>query len=142
MVPNTNQTIYIVSAIHCPAPGGVNPNCYSITGAYSTASAAQKAMLSKAKELKNSPVTHWHGTPTKGKAEWKEGPFKVEFKGEMGDFGICWVDERVLGVEEMPITSTLKISRFGMGNRGEGETEEWGMNDVDVEKTLCSLLKF
>jgi hypothetical protein len=140
MVSNP-QTIYIVSAIHCPAPDGINPHCYSITGAYANASAAQKAMLQKAKELQNAPPTHWHGNPTKGQAEWKEEPFKVEFKGEAGDFGICWVDERVLGVEEVPITR-LKIGRFGMGHKGDAESEEWGMNDAEIERTLCSLLKF
>jgi hypothetical protein len=43
--------VYIVNAIHCPSTGGVNPNCYSITGAYTTASTAQAAMLAKVKEL-------------------------------------------------------------------------------------------
>ena len=136
------QTIYIVSAIHCPTLDGINPNCYSITGAYANAAAAQKAMLTKAKELYNSPPTHWHGNPVKGTPEWKESEFKVEFKGPDGDFGVCWVDERVLGVEETPITQTLRTARFGMGNKGKGESEEWGMNDVEVEKTMCSLLKF
>jgi len=136
------QTIYIVSAIHCPASDGINANCYSITGAYANAAAAQKAMLSKAKELYGAPVTHWHGTPKKGNQEWKEADFKVEFKGPDGDFGVCWIDERALGVEEMPITQTLKVGRFGWGHRGEGESEEWGMNDAEVERTLCSLLKF
>lgn len=99
-------------------------------------------MLEKAKELRDRPLTHWYGNPTKSKPEWKEAPFKVEFKGEVGDFGVCWVDERVLGVEEMPITVALKIERFGMGYRAVGESEEWGMNDEEVEKTLSSLLKY
>jgi len=139
MVP-TPQTIYIVSAIHCPALDGINPNCYSITGAYANAAAAQKAMLAKAKELYGAPLTHWHGHPKKGQPEWKEAEFKVEFKGPDGDFGICWIDERDLGVEEIPITRTLDVGRFGWGRKGE--EEEWGMNDVEVERTLCSLLKF
>ena len=138
---STSQ-VYIVSAIHCPASDGMNPNCYSITGAYANAAAAQKAMLAKAKELYGAPPTHWHGNPIKGKPEWKEAEFKVEFKGPDGDFGVCWIDERVLGVEEVPITPTLRVGRFGWGHRGEGEYDEWGMNDVEVEKTLCSLLKF
>ena len=138
----TPQTIYIVTAIHCPAPDGINPHCYSITGAYGTAAAAQAAMLAKAKELYNAPVTHWHGSPKKGQPEWKEGPFKVEFTGADGDIGVCWIDERILGIEEMPITKVLKVSRFGMGHRAEGDAEEWGMNDAEAEKTLCSLLKF
>src|SRR5271156_6480309 len=116
MDPNP-QTIYIVSAIHCPAPDGVNPNCYSITGAYANASAAHKAMLQKAKEMHTSPPSHWHGHPKKSEPEWKESEFRVEFKGEAGDFGICWVDERILGVEEMPIEKTLERSRYGMGHR-------------------------
>ena len=139
MVP-TPQTIYIVSAIHCPAPDGINPNCYNITGAYANAAEAQKAMLTKAKELYGAPLTHWHGHPKKGKPEWKEAEFKVEFKGPDGDIGVCWIDERVLGVEEVPITRTLEVGRFGRGRKGE--EEEWGMNDVEVERTLCSLLKF
>ena len=132
------QNVYIVSAIHCPALDGINPQCYSITGAYSTAAAAQAAMLAKAKELRNAPITHWHGHPKKGEPEWKEGPFKVEFKGSEGDFGVCWVDERVLGVEEMPICKTLKVG-LAMGH-GE-DTEEW-VSDKEVEKSLCSLLKY
>jgi hypothetical protein len=138
----TNQTIYIVSTIHCPSPDGINPHCYSITGAYSTAAAAQAAMLAKAKELYGAPPTHFHGQPKKGNPEWKEAPFKIEFTGAEGDFGVCWVDERVLGVEEMPITQTLKRGMFGMESKGEGECHEGEMNDVDAEKTLCSLLKF
>lgn len=134
------QNIYIVSAIHCPAPDGINPNCYTIAGAYSTAAAAQAAMLTKAKELKDAPMTHWHGTPKKCKAEWKESPYKVEFKGEDGDFGVCWIDERVLGVDEMPIAKTLKVGlRVGMGH-GE-DKEEW-VSDTAVEQSLCSLLKY
>ena len=133
--------VYIVSAIHCSSLDGLNPNCYNITGAYATASAAQTAMLTKAKELYNAPLTHLHGNPEKGNPEWNEGPFKVEFKGENGNFGLCWVDERVLGVEEMPITHTLKVGRFGMGHKTRGETEENEMNDAEVERTLCSLLK-
>jgi hypothetical protein len=136
-----NQTIYIVTAIHCPSLDGVNPHCYSITGAYSSASAAQAAMLAKAKELYTSPVTHWHshGSPKKGVAEWKESPFKVEFKGDAGDFGVCWVDERVLGVEEMPITQTLKQGRFGLGHKG-GEGD-WGMSDEEVERSISGVLR-
>jgi hypothetical protein len=136
MSPTAVQTIYIVSAIHCPASDGINPNCYSITGAYASPQAARKAMLQKAKELKSSPVTHSHGHPKAGTPEWKEGEWKVEFRGEQGDFGTCWIDERVLGVEEMPIHSTLKVSRSLRGD------EDPGMNEVEVEKTLCSLLKF
>jgi hypothetical protein len=139
---STPQIIYIVSAIHCPALDGINPHCYSITGAYANAAAAQKAMLAKAKELYGAPLTHWHGNPTKGKPEWKEAEFKVEFKGPDGDFGMCWIDERILGVEEIPITQTLKVGGLGLGHKGEGERDEWGMNDVEVERTLCSLLKF
>ena len=137
-----NQTIYIVTAIHCPSAEGVNPNCYSITGAYSTAPAAQAAMLSKAKELFSSPVKHWHGHPTEGKPEWKESPFKVEFRGDDGDFGVCWVDERVLGVDEMPIDRTLKLGRFGIGHKGEGSDDYWGMSDDEVERTLSGVLRF
>ena len=74
-------------------------------------------MLAKAKELYGAPPTHWHGSPTKGKPEWKEAEFKVEFKGKMEILELCWVDERVLGVEEMPITQTLKVGRFGMGHK-------------------------
>jgi hypothetical protein len=132
----TAQTIYIVSAIHCPATDGINPNCYSIMGAYASPTAARKAMLQKANELHGSPVTHSHGHPKACQPEWKEADWKVEFKGPDGDFGVCWIDERVLGVEEMPIHTTLKVSRF---LRGE---EDPGMNEVEVEKTLCSLLKF
>ena len=138
MVP-TPQTIYIVSAIHCPAPDGINPNCYSITGAYATPEAARNAMIAKAKEMQTKPPTHVHGHPKKGNPEWKESDFKVEFKGEDGDIGICWIDERILGVEEMPIHTTLKVSRLSLADQSE---EEWGMNDAEVEKTLCSLLKF
>ena len=138
----TPQAIYIVSAFHCPASDGINPNCYSITGAYDNAAAAQKAMFAKAKELYGAPLTHFHGNPTKGKPEWKEAEFKVEFKGVDGDFGVCWIDERILGVEEIPITKTLKYGRFGLGHGCPGESEEWGMNDEEVERTLCSLLKF
>jgi hypothetical protein len=96
-------------------------------------------MLQKAKELSNSEVTHWHGekTETTGEPEWTESEFKVEFKGKTGDFGVCWVDERVLGVEEVPITTHLRRGRFGMG---EKEVEE--MDTLEAEKTLCSLLKF
>jgi len=143
-----NQTVYIVTAIHCPSTDGINPNCYSITGAYSSAPAAQAAMLAKAKELYTSPVTHFHGQPkkdghpSKGEAEWKEGPFKVEFKGNDGDFGVCWVDERVLGVEEMPITQALQLGRFGMGHKGEAEGEDWGMSEKEVERTICGVLRF
>ena len=132
------QNIYIVSAIHCPAPEGINPHCYTITGAYATASAAQAAMLAKAKELQNAPMTHWHGSPKKGQKEWKESAYKVEFKGEEGDFGVCWVDERVLGVDEMPISRVMKVG-LGMGH-GE-DKEEW-VSDTEVEKSLCSLLKY
>src|SRR5579871_6662149 len=78
------QAVYIVSAIHCPSPDGINPHCYTITGAYSTAAAAQAAMLAKAKELYGTPLTHWHGSAKKEKPEWREGPFKVEFKGVDG----------------------------------------------------------
>src|SRR5208282_5065317 len=70
MAPN-HQAVYIVSAIHCPAPDGINPHCYSITGAYATAERAHAAMLAKAKELYTQPVTHWHGIPKKGTPEWK-----------------------------------------------------------------------
>jgi hypothetical protein len=136
---STPQTVYIVSAIHCPAPDGINPHCYSITGAYATPEAARKAMLTKAKELRSKPPTHFHGNPKKGKPEWKESDFKVEFKGAAGDIGVCWIDERILGVEEMPIRSTLRVSGAFPGHRSE---EEWEMNDTEVEKTLCSLLKF
>ena len=96
-------------------------------------------MLQKAKELSNSEVTHWHGekTETTGEPEWTESEFKVEFKGKTGEFGVCWVDERVLGVEEVPITSHLRRGRFGMG---EKEVEE--KDTLEAEKTLCSLLKF
>jgi hypothetical protein len=95
-------------------------------------------MIAKAKELYSRPVTHHHGTPKKGSPEWKESDFKVEFRGTDGDFGVCWIDERVLGVEEMPITQTLKVGhRFG---KGGGDEKERG--DVDAERTLCSLLKF
>jgi len=138
-----HQTVYIVSAIHCPAPDGINPHCYSITGAYSTAEGAQAAMLAKARELYAHPVTHVHGHPKKGAPEWKESEYKVEFRGNDGDIGVCWVDERVLGVEEMPITKTLQPGRFdGMGHRDEAAAENWGMTEIEVEKTLCSLLKF
>jgi hypothetical protein len=100
-------------------------------------------MLVKAKELYSHPVTHTHGHPKKGTPEWKESEYKVEFRGKDGDFGVCWVDERVLGVEEMPITKTLQPGRFdGMAHRDEAAAEGWGMTDVEVEKTLCSLLKF
>jgi hypothetical protein len=141
MAPN-NQIVYIVSAIHCPAPDGINPNCYSITGAYASAAGAQAAMLAKAKELSEAPLTHWHGHPAKGIAEWKESPFKIEFKGENGDIGVLWVDERILGVEEVPITQTLKVGRLGMGHTRAGESNDWGMNDAEVEKTLSTLLRF
>jgi hypothetical protein len=135
------QKIYIVTAIHCPSTSGMNPNCYTITGAYTTASAAQKAMQAKAKEMWNAPLTHWHGSKEVGEAEWKENPFKVEFKGKEGDVGVCWVDERVLGVEDMPITQTLKKGRFGMkyDEDEEDEDEEW--NNA-AESALVSLLRF
>jgi hypothetical protein len=136
------QTIYIVTAIHCPSTEGINPHCYTITGAYSSAQAAQAAMFAKAKELSQQPVTHWHGHPTKGKAEWKESPFKIEFTGEAGDFGVCWVDERVLGVEVVPITKILKPGRFGMGHLGETEEFERGMSDEECEETLNGVLRF
>ena len=142
MVPQ-HQTVYIVSAIHCPAPDGINPGCYTITGAYATANGAKTAMLAKAKELYHQPITHMHGTPKKGTPEWKESEFKVEFRGKDGDIGVCWVDERVLGVEEIPIQKTLQPGRFGgMGHKDEAEAAEWGMTDIDAEKTLCSLLRF
>jgi hypothetical protein len=137
----SNQTIYIVTAIHCPSTEGINPHCYSITGAYSTALAAQAAMLAKARQLSTSPCTHWHGNPKKGQSEWNEAPFKVEFTGVDGDFGVCWVDERVLGVEEVSITQTLKPGRFGMGHT-EGEEEDWGMSDEECERTLSGVLRF
>lgn len=134
------QTIYIVSAIHCPSPDGINPHCYSITGAYSSASAAHAAMLAKAKELCCSPITHSHGTPRirKEKEEWKEGPFKVEFTGKAGDFGVCWVDERVLGNEVVPITSVLRHGRFGMA-REEGVEAD---TDEEIEMTLSGILRY
>lgn len=132
-----DQTIYIVTAIHCPSIDGMNPNCYTITGAYNTPSAAQAAMKAKAKELFNKPVTHSHGSIHKGEMEWKEGPFKIEFKGHEGDVGLCWVDERQLGVEDIPITPQT----FKHGMAGETDGEEW-VADSEVEKTLCSLLKF
>jgi hypothetical protein len=139
MSPTPPQLVYIVTAIHCPSPEGVNPHCYTITGAYNSSSAAQKAMLAKAKELYSSPVTHWHGIKLEAKVEpeWKESEYKVEFKGKEGDFGVCWVDERVLGVEEVPITGNLRRGRFGM--RGKEESE---MDDLEDEKTLGSLLRF
>lgn len=131
------QAIYIVSAIHCPSLDGINPHCYSITGAYSTAAAAQTAMLAKAKELYGAPLTHWHGSPKNGKPEWREDPFKVEFKGASGDIGLCWIDERILGAEVVPITKNLQVGRFGMGNGEENEC-----TDEEIERTLCSLLRF
>jgi hypothetical protein len=138
MAPN-GQTIYIVSAIHCPSADGINSHCYSITGAYTSASAAHAAMLAKAKELCCAPITHWHGTPKKaGKEEWKEGPFKVEFTGKEGDFGVCWVDERVLGTEEMPITAALRPGRFGMARGEEVEPE----TDEEVEMTMAGILRY
>ena len=96
-------------------------------------------MLQKAKELFNSEVTHWHGQKIESteEPEWKETEFKVEFKGKEGDFGVCWVDERVLGQEEVPITTNLRKGRFGME---EKEVDE--MDTLEAEKTLCSLLKF
>ena len=105
-------------------------------------------MKAKAKELFQSPLTHRHGHNHGAKEspepEWKEGPFKIEFKGETGDVGVCWVDERVLGVEDMPITQTLKPGRFGAVVRqddDEDEDEEWN-NTKEAENTLVSLLKF
>ena len=136
------QLVYIVSAIHCRSSESLSPNCYTITGAYANASAAQAAMLAKAKELYRTPVANFHERRKMQQPEWKEGPFKVEFKGPGGDFGACWVDERVLGVEEMPITATLRRGRGlgkGWGNHGEGEYDS---ADEEVEQTLPSLLKF
>jgi len=96
-------------------------------------------MLAKARELYTSPVTHWHGLKHETKQEpvWREGEFKVEFTGEEGDFGVCWVDERVLGVEEVPITAHLRRGGFGCVVQGESE-----MAEAEDEKTLCSLLRF
>jgi hypothetical protein len=97
-------------------------------------------MLAKAKELCCAPITHWHGTPgpKREKEEWKEGPFKVEFTGKDGDFGVCWVDERVLGTEEVPITAALRPGRFGMVRGEEAEPE----TDEEVEITLAGILRY
>lgn len=99
-------------------------------------------MLAKAKELYSSPVTHFHGSKrvTVGEPEWKESEYKVEFTGKEGDFGVCWVDERELGVEEVPITANLRRGRFGMREMEEGLSEM--DENEEAEKTLCSLLKF
>jgi len=121
----------------------MNPNCYSITGAYTTPSAAQVAMRTKAKELSHAPLTHWHGTSQDGEVEWKEGPFKIEFKGKHGDVGVCWVDERVLGVEDVPITQTLKPGRFGQKTEEDDEDDEDEWNNVrEAESTLNSILRY
>src|ERR1700721_1427224 len=85
----SSQTIYIITSIHSPHTRVLSPHCYCITGAYTDPAVAQTAMKQNAKDLPQSSIT-----------EWKEEPFKIEFKAQKGEFGICWIDERRIGTEE------------------------------------------